>query len=300
MNQFTQASEARAFEATEVLPAAFAAWPLRLAWHVFEGIGAIAGFLSLVMLVRRGLATGQLLAPLEAIMNVYNDTLRLLLGWTEPWVGVIATAIVGEGYDPGDLWRDEFVVLMVVFGALSRGATHRNFARTVALFVWGAVVALVGIFGIDLLYNDVLKSSWDEFTASRIGLALRLWSPVLYLAGLADFLHVWRGRWSFSVWLSQLLAFTLAAGLTTPFLLEPEFGQSLFVDWEDPYHAWYATVLIGYLLLLSLALVLVGFLETERPEGITYWSLPTTLAAFTILSVLGGCALFLVTNVRPV
>jgi hypothetical protein len=110
---------------------------------MFRLLSGLLSTLAIVALVRRGFDTGSLSAPLALIMDAYNETVRLLLGWTEPYLQAALTwagSFIGWRPTLNSLWRD-LLVLFAIFWIGSLRAT-RNYSLFVPRIVMSAFIAV--------------------------------------------------------------------------------------------------------------------------------------------------------------
>jgi hypothetical protein len=87
----------------------------------FRILSAVMTTLALVALARHAHATWSLSAPMALVLDAYNATMQLLLGWAQPYLQAAITWLGGffgfrltlETY-----WRDLFVICALMMGAI--------------------------------------------------------------------------------------------------------------------------------------------------------------------------------------
>jgi len=80
---------------------------------VFRVLGSGLTALALVALMRPAFVKWTLSAPMQLLMDAYNTTIQVLLGWTEPYLGAAVAwlnGLVGWHVALSPIWRDAFVI----------------------------------------------------------------------------------------------------------------------------------------------------------------------------------------------
>ena len=89
----------------------------------YAGLSALMSTLALVALARHAFVTGSLSAPMRLILDAYSATMRVLLGWAQPYLQTVLTRLGSFiGWRPTlyPHWRDLLVVLLLALAAASR------------------------------------------------------------------------------------------------------------------------------------------------------------------------------------
>src|SRR5215218_7071828 len=82
---------------------------------------------------------------MQLLMNAYNATIQVLLGWTEPYLGAAVAwfnGLVGSHVTLSPSWRDAFVITTLVLTALISGE-RLSTQRRLLLTCLGALGAMV-------------------------------------------------------------------------------------------------------------------------------------------------------------
>ena len=90
---------------------------------MFQLLSALMTTLAIVALARHAFVTWSLSAPMALIMDAYNATMRLLLGWAEPYLQAALTwlgSFVGWRPTLYPHWRDIFVLTVLWVAGTNR------------------------------------------------------------------------------------------------------------------------------------------------------------------------------------
>src|SRR5215467_3195847 len=109
-------------------------------------LGFLTSVLSIVFLLKQGFDLG-FVAPLQRVLDFYDWTTRLALGWAEPWIQEQLKPVsrwLGLELKLSASWRHVFVLMELYFGAHARANWNQGRPRF-GLFtaVWGLIVALI-------------------------------------------------------------------------------------------------------------------------------------------------------------
>ena len=118
--------------------------PSAFGW-VFRVLSSGMTTLALVALVRPAFVKWTLSAPMQLLMDAYNTTIQVLLGWTEPYLSAAVAwfnGLVGWHVALSPIWRDAFVITTLVLTALISGE-RLSTQRWLLLTCLGALGALV-------------------------------------------------------------------------------------------------------------------------------------------------------------
>lgn len=113
-------------------------------------LGLIFGTLSVVMLIKHGFNYG-FVAPLQMVIEFYQQATQVLFGWAEPWIRLQLAAWrdwIGFDLQLHPHWRDVFVLLFIYFGADARtsyafGNKGSMWFRIILGFVVAAIAAIL-------------------------------------------------------------------------------------------------------------------------------------------------------------
>lgn len=115
-------------------------------------LGLIFGTLSVVMLIKHGFDYG-FVAPLQLMLDFYEQAMQVLFGWAEPWIRgrlVEWKAWIGLELHLASSWKYFFVLMMLVVGVSVRinlaNPQHPDYAAAIFAFVVGLFIsALTGV-----------------------------------------------------------------------------------------------------------------------------------------------------------
>jgi hypothetical protein len=148
-------------------------------WWLFNGLSAIMSALAIVALARHAFVTWSLSAPMALIMDAYNATMHVLLGWAHPylqaefaWIG----SFIGWRPTLYPHWRDVFVVIALLGIGTARASLPRyrqgagylaNIGDAVAHLL-GAIIAALAAGLLPLRSSDLAT---QLLIAASLGLA---------------------------------------------------------------------------------------------------------------------------------
>ena len=129
----------------------------------FRLLSALMTALALVALARHAFVTWSLSAPLALVMEAYNATTQLLLGWTQPYLQSALTwlgSLIGWRPTLFPHWRDVFVLVSLWTAGICRGLRQEGRTwRATATFGWaGALVSALAAGTASLQNSDHLSA----------------------------------------------------------------------------------------------------------------------------------------------
>lgn len=110
-------------------------------WWTFNALSMLFGTLAIVALVRRGVALGSCVRPLELVLDAYNAATKILLGWAEPFVRSAkgrTASFLGHPPTLHPQWRDFVVLLVVMYGSIARGMFQSRVSTLIAASIGAA------------------------------------------------------------------------------------------------------------------------------------------------------------------
>jgi hypothetical protein len=117
-------------------------------------LGLIFGTLSVVMLIKHGFDYG-FVAPLQLVLDFYEQAMQLLFGWAEPWLReqlVGLRAWFGLDLSLYGHWKHVFLLMMLYFNANAR-ILWRPGDKLLAIFLFavGVIIALGVAIGVSVV-----------------------------------------------------------------------------------------------------------------------------------------------------
>lgn len=265
-------------------------------------LGLIFGTLSVVMLIKHGFDYG-FVAPLQLILNYYEQGMQALFGWAEPWIREQVTTVaawLGLNLTLYPHWKHVFVLMMVWFGADAKVIWAANlkgsaiFYLSVGVLIALASSAVAGLVPVEagagspisralivappiagFLAYEILRSAWSA-----------IWGRYVGGSWWAQFRH------DLGVGLFVLVVGAAALGLTlvadqVPILSESSNSALVILGGAvivlAIYWLWWGTAFVKSRLPLG------TFAERIRLSG-------SASVGFAMLSAFAGCAAFLATN----
>jgi hypothetical protein len=271
-------------------------------------LGVVAGALSLVALIERGLKLG-FTAPLESMLEFYKHCLGLMLDWAVPYLNaVLRFSLAWIGWKPHlyPHWRDVFVLMWLYFGGDVKSFLARNRPAS--------VLATIGFGGLIALAASVASGVVMLDDPSMLAIILPIFGFVLYEVGQAAWAGIFQ-RPEGKTWL-QTFRFNFVGYALTDMIIGV---AAILAAWESRHRGIPNPNLVLLLVfVLALAFRNVGLGAwlamaenskwfdplPNRPTGSgengawtnRFFSSATTRLGLLIMSVLAGTTLFVALN----
>lgn len=265
-------------------------------------LGLIFGTLSVVMLIKHGFDYG-FVAPLQLVLDFYEQALHVLFGWAEPWIRAQVAAIaawLGLNLTLYPHWKHIFVLMMVWFGADARVIWTANLRGSSIFYL------SIGVFGALAASAVAGLVPVEAGGASPIARALIVAPPIVGFLVYETLRSAWSAIWGRYVaggWWAQF-AHDLGVGLFVLVVGAAALGLALVAD-QVPFLSEAtnpALVILGAAVIVLAIYWLwwgTSFVKSRLPRGTLVERIRLSGSAsvgFAMLSAFAGCAAFLAFN----
>lgn len=119
-------------------------------WWLYGVLGFVFGTLAIVKLITLGFETGSLSAPAQLVIDAYDEAMRFLLGWAEPYLNAVLAylgSLVGWELQLDSHWKHLFVLMIVFYGAFARILLNEGLYRFAAgiVLIGGLMTLIVSV-----------------------------------------------------------------------------------------------------------------------------------------------------------